>query len=90
MLRPLEPVATATRIWLGILFFVLFVSAWSWATLGGYVSSTFLANPLTMLDEGWQLLVRHGLSATDKLVAKPKPEAKAGDLVTIEAAGAKP
>jgi NitT/TauT family transport system permease protein len=60
MLRPLEPVSAATRIWLGILFFVLFVAAWSWATVGGYVSPTFLANPLTMLDEGWQLLVKHG------------------------------
>jgi len=60
MLRPLEPVTTATRIWLGILFFVLFVAAWSWATVGGYISPTFLANPLTMVDEGWQLLVKHG------------------------------
>ena len=60
MLRPLEPVSAATRTWLGILFFVLFVAAWSWATVGGYISPTFLANPLTMLDEGWQLLVKHG------------------------------
>ena len=60
MLRPLEPVTTAARIWLGILFFVLFVAAWSWATVGGYISPTFLANPLTMVDEGWQLLVKHG------------------------------
>jgi NitT/TauT family transport system permease protein len=60
MLRPLEPVTTATRTWLGILFFILFVAAWSWATVGGYISPTFLANPLTMLDEGWQLLVKHG------------------------------
>ncbi|NJO21885.1 MAG: ABC transporter permease [Sphingomonadales bacterium] len=60
MLRPLEPVTTATRIWLGILFFILFVAAWSWATVGGFISPTFLANPLTMLDEGWQLLVKHG------------------------------
>ena len=60
MLRPLEPVTTAARVWLGLLFFVLFVAAWSWATVGGYISPTFLANPLTMLDEGWQLLVKHG------------------------------
>ena len=60
MLRPLEPVGTATRTWLGILFFVLFVAAWSWATVGGYISPTFLANPLTMVNEGWQLLVKHG------------------------------
>jgi NitT/TauT family transport system permease protein len=60
MLRPLEPVSAVTRVWLGILFFVLFVAAWTWATVGGYISSTFLANPLTMIDEGWQLLVKHG------------------------------
>jgi NitT/TauT family transport system permease protein len=60
MLRPLEPVSAVTRVWLGILFFVLFVAAWTWATVGGYISPTFLANPLTMIDEGWQLLVKHG------------------------------
>src|SRR5262245_17049567 len=62
MLRPLEPISTALRIWLGILSFVVFVAAWSWATLGGYVSSTFLPDPLTMVQEGWQLLVRHGFA----------------------------
>ena len=60
MFRPLEPVSAATRIWLGILFFVLFVMAWSWSTFGGYISRTFLADPVTMLGEGWQLLTRHG------------------------------
>lgn len=42
------------------------------------------------IDKDGTLLVRRGISAGDKLVAKPKPEAKAGDIVTIEAAGAKP
>ena len=60
MFRPLEPVSAATRTWLGILFFVLFVAAWSWATFGGYIAPTFLADPLTMLSEGWHLLTRHG------------------------------
>src|SRR5262252_2553140 len=60
MPRPLEPVSSAARIGLGILFFVLFVAAWAWATFGGYVTRTFLADPLTMLREGWQLLVQHG------------------------------
>jgi hypothetical protein len=41
------------------------------------------------VDKDGTLLVRRGLSADDKLVAKPKPEAKAGDLVTVEAAPAK-
>jgi len=60
MLRPLEPVGTAARVWLGIAFFVLFVAAWSFATFGGYVTPTFLANPLTMVREGWELLAKHG------------------------------
>jgi len=44
----------------GIAFFVLFVALWAWATFGGYVSKTFLANPLTMVQEGIELLVKHG------------------------------
>ena len=42
------------------------------------------------IDKDGTLLVRHGITAADRLVAKPKPEAKAGDVVTVEAAGAKP
>jgi hypothetical protein len=42
------------------------------------------------VDKDGTLLVRRGLNATDKLVAKPKPEAKAGDVVTVEAAETKP
>jgi NitT/TauT family transport system permease protein len=45
---------------LGISFFVLFVAAWSYATFGGFVSKTFLANPWTMLQDGWFLLVKQG------------------------------
>jgi NitT/TauT family transport system permease protein len=60
MLRPLEPVGTAARIGLGIAFFVLFVAAWAFATFGGYVTPTFLADPVTMVREGWELLVKHG------------------------------
>jgi NitT/TauT family transport system permease protein len=60
MPRPLEPVSSAVRVGLGILFFVLFVATWAWATFGGYVTKTFLADPLTMVREGWELLVRHG------------------------------
>jgi NitT/TauT family transport system permease protein len=60
MPRPLEPIATTTRVALGILFFALFVAAWGWATFGGYVTRTFLADPFTMVHEGWQLLVVHG------------------------------
>lgn len=60
MFRPLEPVSAGARVLLGILFFVLFVAVWAWATLGGYVSKTFLADPLTMVREGISLLTQHG------------------------------
>ena len=59
-MRPLEPVSPTARIGLGLSFFALFVLAWSVATLGGFVSKTFLADPITMLQEGWVLLTRFG------------------------------
>ncbi|RYZ06483.1 MAG: efflux RND transporter periplasmic adaptor subunit [Myxococcales bacterium] len=42
------------------------------------------------VDKDGSLLVRRGLAATDKVVAKPKPEAKTGDSVAVEPAGTKP
>ena len=60
MPRPLEPVGRPARIALGLLFFILFVALWALATFGGHVSRTFLADPLTMLREGWALLFEHG------------------------------
>jgi len=62
MPRPLEPVAQGPRIVLGISFFVVFVAAWAFATLGGFVSRTFLADPITMLQDGWTLLTRFGFA----------------------------
>ena len=62
MPRPLEPVAQGPRIVLGISFFVVFVAAWAFATLGGFVSKTFLADPITMLQDGWTLLTRFGFA----------------------------
>src|ERR1700754_1395279 len=59
-MKPLAPISNSARVALGVLFFVLFVGVWSFATLGGYVSKTFLADPLTMVEEGYNLLVRHG------------------------------
>src|SRR3954453_9283599 len=59
-MRPLAPISSQARVMLGIAFFVLFVAAWSYATFGGFVSKTFLADPLTMLDDGWLLLTKHG------------------------------
>jgi NitT/TauT family transport system permease protein len=58
-MKPLTPVSRARRVALGIAFFVVFVAAWSAATFGGFVSRTFLADPLTMLSEGWTLFARH-------------------------------
>jgi NitT/TauT family transport system permease protein len=59
-LTPLKPVGPGARVALGVAFFVLFVAAWALATFGGYVSPTFLADPATMLREGWNLLAQHG------------------------------
>ena len=59
-MRPLTPVAPGTRVVLGISFFVLFVAVWSAATFSGFVSKTFLADPLTMLRSGWSLVVEQG------------------------------
>jgi NitT/TauT family transport system permease protein len=59
-MKPLAPISSSARVVLGISFFVLFVAAWSYATFGGFVSKTFLANPLTMLDDGWLLLTKQG------------------------------
>jgi NitT/TauT family transport system permease protein len=59
-LRPLRPVGPGARIALGVAFFVLFFAAWAFATFGGYVSPTFLADPAAMLREGWNLLTQHG------------------------------
>ncbi|MDF3069284.1 MAG: putative Co/Zn/Cd efflux system rane fusion protein [Polyangiaceae bacterium] len=42
------------------------------------------------VDKDGSLLVRRGLAPTEQVVAKPKPEAKAGDIVTVEPAGTKP
>ncbi|HET7413557.1 MAG TPA: ABC transporter permease [Pararhizobium sp.] len=56
-MRPLHPVSREVRAVLGVSFFVIFVAFWTWMTLGGYVSRVFLANPWSMLEDGWRLLV---------------------------------
>ena len=61
-MKPLTPVAPGARVALGVSFFVLFVAAWSAATFGGFVSKTFLADPLTMLQSGWTLLAKMGFA----------------------------
>ncbi len=59
---PLEPIGARARVLLGLGFFVLFVLAWAMATLGGFVSPTFLASPPTMVKEGWLLFTEYGFS----------------------------
>jgi NitT/TauT family transport system permease protein len=61
-MRPLQPVSASARIGYGLAFFALFVALWSVATFGGYVQRLFLADPLTMVGEGYNLLVRYGFS----------------------------
>jgi NitT/TauT family transport system permease protein len=61
-LKPLVPVAPGARIALGVSFFVLFVAAWAAATFGGFVSKTFLADPVTMVRSGWTLLAEMGFA----------------------------
>lgn len=62
-MRPLEPVSDGRKVLLGLSFFVLFFAAWAVATLGGFVSKTFLADPVTMLKDGWLLLTKFGFAA---------------------------
>jgi len=60
--KPLVPVGRARKVALGVGFFVVFVALWSVATLGGFVSKTFLADPITMLREGYLLFAQHGFA----------------------------
>lgn len=59
-MRPLEPVAPGTKLGLGLAFFVLFFAGWAVATFGGFVPKIFLADPLTMVADGWRLISQHG------------------------------
>ena len=59
-MTPLEPVSTRMKWVLGVGFFVLFVLVWAIFTLGGFVSPTFLASPITMLREGFLLFTEYG------------------------------
>ena len=59
-MKPLVAVSPRTKTVLGISFFILFVAVWAFATLGGYVSKTFLADPITMVKSGYDLLANQG------------------------------
>jgi NitT/TauT family transport system permease protein len=60
--KPLREISPGRRSLLGLLFFVLFFAAWAFATLGGFVSKTFLADPITMVRSGWLLLTEQGFA----------------------------
>jgi NitT/TauT family transport system permease protein len=59
-MRPLQAVEPRQKMALGFSFFLIFVAVWAFATLGGYVSKTFLADPITMVKSGYDLLVNQG------------------------------
>ena len=61
-MTPLRPISRRRRAALGVAFFVVFFAAWAAVTLGGFVSKTFLADPLTMVGEGWNLFARYGFA----------------------------
>ena len=61
-MRPLQPVSAGARVGLGVAFFAVFVAGWAAVTFGGLVPKVFLADPLTMLRDGWSLLVEHGFA----------------------------
>ena len=63
-MTPLAPVTASRKFGYGIAFFVVFTGAWSVATFGGFVPKTFLADPLTMLREGYTLFAVHGFART--------------------------
>jgi NitT/TauT family transport system permease protein len=62
-MRPLVAIPNLPRVLLGILFFIVFFAVWALATLGGFVSPTFLADPVTMVTDGWTLLTKFGFLA---------------------------
>ena len=61
-MTPLKPVEPATRVLLGISFFVLFTALWASVTFGGLVPKNFLADPLTMVKSGYTLLTEMGFA----------------------------
>ena len=61
-MTPLKPISRGARLALGVAFFVAFVGLWAVATLGGFVPNTFLADPITMLREGYELFAKHGFA----------------------------
>ncbi|ERK13875.1 ABC transporter, permease protein [Pantoea sp. AS-PWVM4] len=62
LMVPLKAISTRLRIGLGVGFFVLFVAVWALVTFSGMVSPTFLADPITMLEQGVSLFTEYNFS----------------------------
>ncbi|MBP2194666.1 ABC transporter permease [Pantoea cypripedii] len=62
LMVPLKAISTRLRIGLGVAFFVLFVAVWALVTFSGMVSPTFLADPITMLQQGVSLFTEYNFS----------------------------
>lgn len=62
LMVPLKAISTRLRIGLGVAFFVLFVAVWALVTFSGMVSPTFLADPITMLEQGVSLFTEYNFS----------------------------
>jgi NitT/TauT family transport system permease protein len=54
-MEPLKPVSQATKIALGIAFFVLFFALWALVTFGGAIDAMFLKDPVYTLVTGYRL-----------------------------------
>ena len=61
-MKPLQAVSPGARIVLGISFFILFFALWAAVTFGGMISKTFLADPVTMVRSGYDLLVNQAFA----------------------------
>ena len=59
-MKPLQPVNPGARVALGVSFFILFFALWAAVTFGGMVPKTFLADPLTMVKSGYDLIANQG------------------------------
>ena len=61
-MRPLQPTSPRARVALGAAFFVLFFALWAAVTFGGVVPKVFLADPLTMVRSGSDLMVNQNFA----------------------------
>jgi NitT/TauT family transport system permease protein len=58
LFEPLKPVSRFARVFLGTIFFVLFLGAWALVTWGGFIDPLFLKTPLETLVTGYNLFAQ--------------------------------